>query len=134
MSQENVEAVRRLYGDPRGLAAATADVLAPDGEFDFTAVYPDMPTMRSAAELRRFRDSGPWAGSAIHIEPERFFDVDEARVLVFVRISATGQGSGAPVEIRGAHEFTFVDGRLVRLKAYRDRDEARRALGMNDPR
>jgi hypothetical protein len=47
---------------------------------------------------------------AIHFEPERFFDVDDERVLAFVRVSATGEGSGAPVEIRAAHEITVRDG------------------------
>src|SRR3954454_15515558 len=102
MSQENVEIVRRLYADPRGLTAAASDKVAPDAEFDFSAVYPDRPIMRGVEELRRFRDSGPWSGSPIHFEPERFFDVDDDRVLVFVRVSATGQKSGVPVELAGA--------------------------------
>lgn len=55
---------------------------------------------------------------------ERFFDVDDGRVLVFVRVSATGRDSGAPVEILAAHEFTIRDGRVVRFKAYANRADA----------
>src|SRR5436190_23771106 len=106
MSQENVEVVRGIYADPRGLSEGASGKVALDAEFDFTAVYPDWPVMRGVEALRRFRDSGPWGGSAIHFAPERFFDVDEARVLVFVRVSATGHESGARVDIRAAHEFT----------------------------
>jgi ketosteroid isomerase-like protein len=132
MSQENVEIVRRIYADPRGLTAAASDQVAADAEFDFTAVYPDRPIMRGVEELRRFRDSGPWSGSPIHFEPERFFDVDDERVLVFVRVSATGHGSGAPVAIRVAHEVTIRDDVLVRFKVHGNRERALEALGLRE--
>jgi ketosteroid isomerase-like protein len=132
MSQENVELVRCIYADPRGLTAAASEGVAPDAEFDFTAVYPDRPIMRGVEELRRFRDSGPWSGSPIHFEPERFFDVDDERVLVFVRVSATGERSGAPVELRVAHEITIRDEKLVRFKAYGNREEALEAAGLRE--
>jgi hypothetical protein len=35
---------------------------------------------------------GPWGGS-VRLEPERFFDVDAERVLVFVRVTATGKAA-----------------------------------------
>jgi uncharacterized protein len=132
MSRENVEIVRRAYADPRGLAVAASDKVASNAEFDFTAVYPDRPILKGLEEIRRFRESGPWTGSPIHFQPERFFDVDDERVLVFVRVTATGQESGAPVEIRGAHEFTIRDGLLVRFKVYGDRDQAIQAAGLSD--
>src|SRR3954465_5011421 len=122
VSQENVELVRSVYEDPHGLTAGASGKVAPDAEFDFTAVYPDTPIVRGVEELRRFRDSGPWSGSPIHFQPERFFDVDHERVLVFVRVSATGHESGAQVEIRAAHEFTIRDELLVRFKVYESRD------------
>jgi ketosteroid isomerase-like protein len=131
MSQENIEIVRGIYADPLGLTAAASGKVAPDAEFDFTAAYPDQPIMRGVEELRRFRDSGPWSGSPIQFEPERFFDVDDERVLVFVRVSATGHGSGAPVEIRAAHEVTIREGRLVRFKVYDNRDRALEAVGLS---
>jgi ketosteroid isomerase-like protein len=132
MSQKNVEIVRSVYADPHGLTAAASDKVAADAEFDFTAVYPDRPIVRGVEELRRFRDSGPWSGSPIHFEPERFFDVDDARVLVFVRVSATGDKSGAQVDIRVAHEFTIRDDRVVRFVVHGNRDQALEALGLSE--
>jgi ketosteroid isomerase-like protein len=79
--------------------------------------------------MRRFRDRGPWGGS-IHFEPERFFDVDDERVLVFVRATSTGQTSGVAVETDVAHEVTIRDGWIVRVKVYRDRARALEALGL----
>jgi ketosteroid isomerase-like protein len=132
VSQDNVELVRSVYADPRGLTAGASGRIAPDAEFDFTAVYPDRPIVRGVEELRRFRDSGPWSGSPIHFEPERFFDLDDERVLVFVRVSATGQESGAQVENRVAHELTIRDELVVRFKVYRNRDQALEAAGLQE--
>jgi ketosteroid isomerase-like protein len=132
MSRANVEMVRRLYADPRGLPAAASGSVAPDAEFDFTAVYPDRPIVRGVEEAVRFREGGPWRGAPIHFEPERFFDVDEERVLVFVRVSATGHESGAQVESPTAHEFTIRDELIVRLKVYGDRDQALQAAGLSE--
>src|SRR4051812_881428 len=132
MSQENGGMACRVYADPRGLTTGASGKVAPDAEFDFTAAYPDRPVMRGVEELRRFRDSGPWGGSPIHFEAERFFDIDGERVLVFARVSATGQGSGAQVEIRAAHEFTIRDGLVVRFKVYGSRDEALEAIGLSE--
>ena len=130
MSQENVEIVRSGYAaaDP---FTTFAERIASDVEFDFTAVYPDRPVLRGTDAVRRFLDIGPWGGT-IHFEPERFFDIDDERVLVFVRVTATGRESGAPAEARGAHEFTIRDGLLVRVKAYRDRSEALEAVGLSE--
>jgi hypothetical protein len=132
MSQENVELVRSIYADPQGLTDGASGKVARDAEFDFTDVYPDRPVMRGVDGLRRFRDSGPWGGSPIRFTPERFFDVDEKRVLVFVRVSATGHGSGIRLDAQVAHEFTIRDGLVVRFKPYRNRDEALEAVGLRE--
>lgn len=127
-----MELVRRIYADPRGLTAGAGGKVAPDAEFDFTAVYPDRPIVKGVEAFRRFRDTGPWRGSPIHFEPERFFDVDDERVLVFVRVSATGDGSGASVEIAAAHEITVREGLMVRFKAYVNREQALEAVGLSE--
>jgi ketosteroid isomerase-like protein len=127
LSQENVEIVRRGFSTPGPLSDATD--LASDAEFDFTDIYPDQPVLRGIEAMRRFRDAGPW-GNSIHFEPERYFDVDEERVLVFVHVTSTGQTSGAAVDSRVAQEFTLRDGLIVRVKIYRDRAEALEAVGL----
>jgi ketosteroid isomerase-like protein len=129
MSRANVEIVRQGYADPAPLTSGTH--VAHDAEFDFTSVYPDQPVLRGVEEMRSFRDAGPW-GRSIHFEPERYFDVDDERVLVFVRVTSTGQASGATVESRVAQEFTLRDGLIVRVKVHRDRSEALKAVGLED--
>ena len=93
ISQENVEVLRSGYAAPDPLTTF-AERIAPDVEFDSTAVSRST-VFRGTDALRRFIDEGPWAGT-IHFEPERFFDIDDERVLVFVRVSAIGQESVVP--------------------------------------
>src|SRR3954453_24019925 len=132
MSQENVEIVRGIYADPGGLMAGASGRVAPNAEFDFSAVYLDSPIVRGLEELRRFREGGPWSGSPVHFEPERFFDVDDDRVLVFARVSVTGHESGAQVQMSVAHEFTLRDELVVRFKVYADRDQALEGVGLRE--
>ncbi len=51
------------------------------------------------------------------------------RILALVRWQGHGKGSGVEMEAEGAHLWTFRDGLVVRFDVYRDRDDARAALG-----
>src|SRR6478672_2925271 len=100
MSQENVEVVRRALAEVGGYpariegSAAFAQLVAPDIEVDLSDVYPDAPVVRGVEGWLRLVE--PW-GRSLKLQPERFFDVDDDRVLVFMRVTALGEGSGAPV-------------------------------------
>ncbi len=61
------------------------------------------------------------------IEAEEFIPSGD-KVLALVHWTGRGKGSGAEIEGRGAHLWTFRDGLVVRHDTYRDRDEARAAL------
>src|SRR5688500_17979110 len=111
MSEENVELVSRLYAafglSPRLVeAAAQAGLIAADAEFDYSALLPDGPVVRGVEAWGKYVDSSPW-GASLKLASERIFDVDDERVLAFVRSSAEGEGSGATVEGRTATEFTI---------------------------
>jgi SnoaL-like domain len=132
MSEENLELVRGIYCrtlalDP-DLLVALGEFATPGTEFDFTDTYPDGRVVKGVDGVRKTADKWPW--DDLRFEPERFFDVDSDRVLVFIRAIATGEGTGIPVERRTAHELTFSDGNLVRFKVYSDRDAALEAAGL----
>jgi ketosteroid isomerase-like protein len=134
MSQENVEIVRRAYAEfdlsAGGLeAAARAGLIAPDVEFDYSALYPDGRFVRGVDAWGDYANSFPW-GQSLKLVPERFFDLDDERVLVFVHVTAEGEGSGVPVEGRSAAECTVRDGAIVRVKIYLDRAEALEVAGL----
>jgi ketosteroid isomerase-like protein len=134
MSQENLEIVRWMYRRPLpldpDLLAALEEVATPDTVFDFTDAYPDGRVVRGVDGVRQTAANWPW--DALHFDPERFLDVDGNRVLVFVRATATGKGSGVRVERRTAHECTFSDGSLVRFKVYSERADALEAAGLRE--
>jgi ketosteroid isomerase-like protein len=129
---ENLEIVRGIYCrtlslDPE-LLAGLAEYATPDTVFDFTDAYPDGRVVKGVDGVRRIAANWPW--DALHFDPERFIDVDGERVLVFVRATATGKGSGIPVERRTAHACTFEDGSLVHFKVYSEREAALEAAGL----
>jgi ketosteroid isomerase-like protein len=136
MSQENVELVRRAYAQlgahpARVEASALAEFVAPDVEFDLSELYPEAPVFRGLEGAAGLADFLPW-GRSLKLEPERFFDVDDERVLVLVHATAHGEGSGVPVELRDAHLLTIRDGLCVRIKVYLDRAEALEAVGLRE--
>jgi ketosteroid isomerase-like protein len=136
MSQENVEIVRRVFAEfgatRAGIEeAARAGLFAPDAGIDLSARYSDAPIVRGVEAWGGVLDSLAW-GRTLKLEPEQFFDVDDDRVLVFIRGTAVGEGSGVPVERRTAHEITIRDGVVVRLKVYADRTEALEAAGLSE--
>lgn len=126
MSHENVEIVREALESATPLT--DSERLAPDAEWDFTA-FPDQRLLRGVEEMQAFRDSGPW-GRSVSLTPERYFDVDDERVLVFLRARAVGQLSGTPIDIAAANEFTLRQGLIVRIKVHLDRAEALKAVGL----
>jgi len=132
MSRENLEIVRGIYRRPLrldpDLLAELERYATPDTAFDFTDTYPDGRVVRGVDGVRQIAANWPW--EALHFDPERFLDVDGQRVLVFVRATATGRGSGVPVERRTAHVCTFSEGSLVHFKVYSDREDALAAAGL----
>lgn len=132
MPEQHLEIVRGIYCgtlslDPE-LLAGLAEYATPDTVFDFTDAYPDGRVVKGVDGVRRIAANWPW--DALHFDPERFFDVDGEQVLVFVRATATGKGSGIPVERRTAHACTFKDGSLVYFKVYSEREVALEAAGL----
>jgi ketosteroid isomerase-like protein len=73
--------------------------------------------------LEQFLDS--WHDFEQHIEEVH---EEEDCVLLFIRLTASGRGSGIDVESRYAHLWLMRDGRGVRVDAYYDRESALAAL------
>ena len=98
MPEENVDLVRRAWADlgsdpSRFTTANLTEFVSPEIEFDLSPVYPDVPPVRGLDAAFRLRESLPW-GRSIRMEPERFFDVDDECVLVFVHVTAEGRAAG----------------------------------------
>jgi ketosteroid isomerase-like protein len=61
--------------------------------------------------------------------PEEVFEVGE-HVIAYVSVEGVGARSGAAVQARIAHLYTFRDGKIASIRSFEDRDEACRAAGM----
>jgi ketosteroid isomerase-like protein len=127
---QNLDLVRSIYAALERGDSNLNEWIAPDIAFDYTAVYPDQAVLRGISAARRFQGEA-W-GASQRFVAERYFDVDGERVLVFARVKATGQSSGAEVQAQLAHEFTISDGVVVHVKVYPDRAEALEALGLEE--
>ena len=73
--------------------------------------------------LEQFLDS--WDEFEQQIEE---IHVEEDCVLLFIRLTSSGRGSGIDVQSRYAHLWIMRDDRAVRVDAYYDRDSALAAL------
>jgi ketosteroid isomerase-like protein len=136
MSQENVEIVRRGYElFSEGNLEGVTDLISDD------AKLPDAGGLGlgdTAAGTRRGPD-GFLQGSQdaldafedYRVEPQEFIDAGDA-VVVPVRISGRGRGSGATLEVRLVHLWVLRDGKAIRNEIYRTTAEALEAVGLSE--
>ncbi len=81
--------------------------------------------------VRRFCREWFTAFKTMTFEGERLLDAGE-RILILTRLSATGAGSDAPVELLGAAIYSFRDGKIAAIDFYYERDQALEAAGLSD--
>jgi ketosteroid isomerase-like protein len=133
MSEENVQALRRLYEEwALGNFRAAPELYDHDIVFrtwDVALQEGDVTCHGLEALLTWMRDFfGQW--SDFRSEALDFIE-NEDKILVIERHYAKGRSSGVPVEIRAFAVWTFQDGRVVELHFIRDRAEALAAAGLS---
>jgi ketosteroid isomerase-like protein len=128
MSPDHLETVRRLYAADDQIAAFV-EISAADVVIDLTALFLDQALLCGREEALAYLKTSPWA--SLRFAPERYLRLDDERVLVLSRTVQTGRASGLTLETRGAQEFAFRDGLLVRYKVYPDHAEALDAVGLS---
>jgi len=128
MSQQNVELME----------AGIAHFIA-TGEPDWSTIHQEVEVYdhdildagkyRGHAGYRRWLEDWAAAWSEFTLEPEEFIDAGE-RVVVVLRMKATGRGSGVSLERRDALLVELHDGQAVRLDYYNNREQALEAVGL----
>ena len=134
MSRENVELVRRAVGlirraDERGESRAAADLL--DEAFvihDHDS--PDLGVLAGHSGFLRWIDDWDEAWEQWSVDPEKYIDAGE-QVVVLLRLSARGRGSGVALVRRDGMVWTMRDGKAVRLDYYNSATEALEAAGLS---
>jgi ketosteroid isomerase-like protein len=132
MSRENVGIARRAYEafNTRDISGWVA-LHSADTELHDLPTVPDAGVHRGHAEMRSWAEGLIETAEDLRFEPQRFIQAGEF-VLVPVQASATGRGSGAPVEMSFCHVFEVSDGKIRRLWSYANEDDALEAVGLRE--
>ena len=132
MSRENVELVRR------GFASANAgdwesffrDV-APNWELDWSRTRgPEVPGVYRGDEAQRVLIDFLESWQSVRIEPHEFIEEGEYLVIPLTMHLVGRDGIG--VQARNTWTFTIRDGKLVRSCLYQDKQDALKAVGLED--
>jgi uncharacterized protein len=138
MSEENVELVRRGYDalNSGDLESALA-LFDPDIEF-LMAEEPGEVSLLDLSKTYRgvegfiaFLSHMAEAWGEFRWVPERYFDAGD-EVVVFIRLTAEGKGSGVAVNQSMAHLCTMRSGKLVRHETFWRREAALEAAGLSE--
>jgi ketosteroid isomerase-like protein len=134
MSRESVERLRVAYeAFNRGDWPAVERMFDPEMEMDISDVFLDRPRLRGADEWRIFFASDvPEIWGRFQAKPVEFLEASGDRVLVIVEVSGKGKGSGLEIAGRFGHLWSFREGLLLRMRAYKDLEEALEAAGLSE--
>jgi ketosteroid isomerase-like protein len=130
MSEENVEAVRRIY------ERVTASLEWPEELFD-ADFESDMGELGLVGALRLDATQEALreyfeAFEDFHVEMEELIHADGEHVVNTIRDAGRIRGSHAEVSNRYFHVWTFGDGRIVRLSVHTERGRALEAAGLSE--
>ncbi len=124
MSQTNVEIVRRFLSAGVNEALTDAD---PDIVWNPIEELPTQGHEAVRTSLARWK--AEWHD--YELLPEGFLDLGD-RVVVTVRLSARGRGSGIEIDARFYDVYTLRGGKIVRMDQFADRSEALEAVGLSE--
>jgi ketosteroid isomerase-like protein len=133
MSQENVELAQRgLDALNQGGVDAVIDLCDPEIEWiAIPGFLPDAENFHGHEGVRAWFEKVGDSLRELHWEAEEITDGGE-RLLVALRLRASGRTSGIEGEFRIFQAWTIRNGKLVRLESYLSRDDALEAAGLRE--
>jgi ketosteroid isomerase-like protein len=133
VSQQNVELVRRVYeADARRDPAAALELLDPEIEIEYRGQLIDKDaTYQGHAGARQLMESILENFDEWHVEVEEYID-HEDQVVVALHQRATGRASGVPLDSHVGQVWTLRDGKAVRWRIYRSKQEALKTVGLEE--
>ena len=133
MSQANVELVRLAVDATNRRDLATLDAIwSEEGEFHSTFAASEGRVFRGRQGIRDYFDTLGEVFDDMQIEIEEITDVGEDRLVVELRVSGRGKGSGVNVEQRNGQVWTIVDGKVARIDSYMNSTDALEAVGLSE--
>ena len=115
----NVELVRMAVDAVNRHDLATLDAMASD-EFEFHSTFAasEGRAFRGREGVRDYFDTLDEVFDDMRIEIEEITDAGEDRLVVVVRVTGRGKGSGASVEQRNGQVWRFANRKIVRIDSY----------------
>ena len=131
---ENLDLVRSIYADWERGEFGSVEWADPEIEWVMTGgPAPGSSTgLAGMAEgWRNFLSAWDW----YRVEVDEYRELDDRRILVLIRCSASGKASGleiGQVRTESATLFHIRDGKVVKLFVYMDREQALADLGLRE--
>jgi len=113
----------------RGDIAAAVELFDPQIEWTEPAEFPGGGTYHGVAGAKTYLIQSRASAAEVHSEPEKFIPVGD-RIVVFVHARVRANNSDVWQDVRLADVFTFRNGKAVQMRAFADRPEALRWVGM----
>jgi uncharacterized protein len=126
VSEENVELIRRIY-DTWARGESARDLIAEDVEYVNPSYAVEPGTRRGRKSFSVVRDTY----EDFDVRVERFVDAGDD-VVVLARYTASGRGSGVPLEGEHGYVWTVRDGQAVRFHWFQSHREALEAAGLSE--
>ena len=132
MSRENIDRLRARYeAGERG--AWGADLLAHDFELhQASSIIDSAAVFKGPDAFRDVMGELDESFEEISVEAEEISEAPEGEIVVVLRISGRGRGSGIELDNRIGHVWTFRDDKAVRMVAYEEPADALRAVGLEE--
>ncbi len=132
MSRQNVDVVRAVFDAQRRRDwQAFRDLYDPEIEWDDVAgLWGDWGKRRGFQAVRDAWVTWFEAFDQVDFDIESVLQAGDDVVITSIRMSGRGRESGLPVEQRISVVWTMRDGRVARVRGYRDRAEALEAAGL----
>jgi ketosteroid isomerase-like protein len=127
MSDENVELIRRIY-DLWSREESARDLIAEDVEYVNPSYAVEPGTRQGRKSFAMVRD----IYEDFNVRVERFLDTRGDDVVVLARYTASGRGSGVPLEGEHGYVWTVRDGQAVRFQWFQSHREALDAAGISE--
>ena len=131
-TEQSISLLRNAYAAfNRGDIAAAVEPLDPQIEWTEPATFPGGGTYHGHAGVMAYLTQSRSAWAEVNSEPERFIAAGD-QIVVFVHARVRPKGSTEWQEVRLADVYTFRSGKAVRMRAFADRQEALRSVGIQE--
>lgn len=128
-----ITALRGAYAAfNRGDIQAAVESLDRQIEWTEPAEFPGGGTYHGRDEVKKYLTQSRAAWAEVHSEPERFIPAGD-RIVVFVHARVRPKGSNEWQDVNLADVYTIRDGKAIQMRAFADRKEALRWVGIADP-